>query len=186
MRSKSALQSTWIDDAVLAPAAVVQQLAPAEHVDGVERIRVRDPNGRVGWVTPDARPKGGKIYFEKVDAEDFPSWRVVAEGVRMRKEAALSSPEIPGGRPNLPISGLVRQIAPVQRVDGVERVKIRDFTGKEGWVTPDARPKGGQVYLEKLGSGAAAEEADVSVASVSASPEPRRSPLAESPIVEAD
>ena len=32
------------------------------------------------------------------------------------------------------MGGVVRQIAPAERVDGVVRVKIRDLSGKEGWV----------------------------------------------------
>ena len=45
---------------------------------------------------------------------------------------------------------VAEQIEPVQLVDGVECVKIRDSSGTEGWVTPDARPHGGQVNLERV------------------------------------
>ena len=58
-----------------------------------------------------------------------------------------------------PVSGLDQpldgvgnlQLTPRGRFDGVDRVKIRDKSGKEGWVTPDARPLKGQVYFEREG-----------------------------------
>ena len=42
----------------------------------------------------------------------------------------------------------MQQIAPSQTRDGVDRVKIRDRSGVEGWVTPDARPLNGELYFE--------------------------------------
>ena len=81
----------------------------------------------------------------------YPGWRVVKDGVRMRSEADLGSALIDGVV--LPVGFVAEQIAAAQHVDGVERVKIRDRSGKEGWVTPDARPKGGHVWLEVARSG---------------------------------
>ena len=82
----------------------------------------------------------------------YPEWRVMLDGVRMRSEADLGSLLIDGV--DLPVGFEVEQIAAVQNVGGVERVKIRDRSGKEGWVTPDARPKGGQVFFKKVDTGA--------------------------------
>ena len=74
------------------------------------------------------------------------------DGVRMRLDADFCSPMIDGA--DLPVGFVAEQIAPVQPWCGVERVKIRDRSGKEGWVTPDARPKGGQVFFTKVDTGA--------------------------------
>ena len=140
------MASELIDNADLPVGFVAEQIAPVQRVDGVERVKIRDRSGKAGWVTPDGRPKGGHVFFEMVPA--FPRWCVLKDGVRMRAGPSLSSAPIDNA--DLPVGFSAEQIAPAERVEGVERVKIRDRSGKEGWVTPDGRPKGGHVYFEKV------------------------------------
>ena len=61
------LGSAMIHGVVLPVGFVAEQIAAAQHVDGVERVKIRDRSGKEGWVTPDARPKGGQVFFTKVD-----------------------------------------------------------------------------------------------------------------------
>ena len=64
MRSEARLASELIDNADLPVGFVAEQIAPVQHVDGVDRVKIQDRSGKEGWVTPDGRPKGGHLYFE--------------------------------------------------------------------------------------------------------------------------
>mmetsp|Transcript_24972 Transcript_24972/g.58083 ORF Transcript_24972/g.58083 Transcript_24972/m.58083 type:complete len:282 (-) Transcript_24972:221-1066(-) len=137
------------------PGCCVQQNGLAlRFVSGQTRGLVRLPVQPDGWVTSDAQAAGGPKFLEPTGP---PRWRVVYESgtphgdVLVRSGSNLESEEVAVLR----CGDVIEQAGPQQMHGGVWRmlVSVPDAASswyRAGWVSVDARPAGGPVFLEAL------------------------------------
>lgn len=100
------------------------------------------------WVTLDARDAGGKVFFKPF--EHFGStgclWRCKFHGVKIRSTPEMTS-DICG---EIHLNDTVIQAKECQWVGEVLRLPIQG-RGHVGWVTLDARCKGGPLFFDFMG-----------------------------------